>query len=258
MSHCRREQLVDVVEPGDGAHVPFGDVADALRVSQPGGGHQGDVAEGRAAEIGHDRPIALLPQPLGLGGEMFEQGIGDRAEFLEVVLDVELFVVDRRLADDGVEVESALGHPPAGRQRVVALGIHEDVAVWFRLGVEAAGDEDRRAVEGGPRLPVVVAEAEERLGPAQSDGVHAQRVEQVGGDLAQHLIGLDDFDRRARRIELQCLAEPIHAADVHARGRGGAEVQGDAVRLLVIDGGFNALSGVHGHYCLRQGRNRTK
>ena len=67
------ENLVDVVEAGDRAHVPLGDVADALGMLQPRGGHQGDVAEGRAAEIGQDRPIALLAQPVGLGGEVLQR-----------------------------------------------------------------------------------------------------------------------------------------------------------------------------------------
>ena len=41
----------------------------------------------------------------------------------------------------------------------------------------------------------------------------------VGGDLAEHLVRLDDFDRRAGRIELQGLAELVDAADVHAGDR---------------------------------------
>ena len=65
----------------------------------------------------------------------------------------------------------------------------------------------------------LVLEAEERLGAAQADHVHAQRLLQVGGDLAEHLVGLGHFDRRAGRIELQRLAELVHAADVHARHR---------------------------------------
>ena len=174
-----------------------------------------------------------------------EHLVGDRAELLQVVLDVQLLVVDRLLADDGVEVEAALGHSAAGRRRAVALGIHEDVAVGLRLGVEAAGHQHRRAVEGGPRLPVLVLEAEQRLGAAQADHVHPQRLLQVGGDLAEHLVGLGHFDRRAGRVELQCLAELVHAADVHARHGTGAEVQGDAVRLLMVQGRFDALARVH-------------
>ena len=55
---------------------------------QEGGRHQGDVAEGRAAEIGQDRPVALAAEPLGLDGVVLQVGVGDRAELLQVVLDV--------------------------------------------------------------------------------------------------------------------------------------------------------------------------
>ena len=48
------EDLLDVVAARGGAHVPLGDVADAARMLEPGRRHQGDVAEGRAAEIGQD------------------------------------------------------------------------------------------------------------------------------------------------------------------------------------------------------------
>ena len=63
-------------------------------------------------------------------GEMGQVVVGDRAELLQVVLDVELVVVDRLLADDGVEVEAALGHAAAGRRRAVALGIHAACRRW--------------------------------------------------------------------------------------------------------------------------------
>ena len=80
------EDAVDEIDPRGRAHVPLGHVADALGMLQPGGRHQGDVAEGRAAEVGHDRPLALAPQTLGLAGEMLQVGVAHRAELLQVVL----------------------------------------------------------------------------------------------------------------------------------------------------------------------------
>ena len=71
-----------------------------------------------------------------------------------------------------------------------------------------AGTKHRRAVEGGPGLPIGVLEAEHGPRPAQGHHVHAQGVLQVGGDLAEHLVGLDHFDRRARPVQPQGLAEP--------------------------------------------------
>ena len=69
---------------------------------------------------------------------------------------------------------------------------------------------------------------------------------QIGGDLAEHLVRLDDLDRRAGRVEPQGLAELVHAADVHAGDRAAAQVEGHVVRLLVVQGGFDALARVHG------------
>ena len=59
------------------------------------------------------------------------------------------------------------------------------------------------------RLPVLVLEAEHVLAAAQADHVDAEGVQQVGLDLAEHLVRLDDLDRRARRVELQGLAELV-------------------------------------------------
>ena len=57
------------------------------------------------------------------------------------------------------------------------------------------------------------------FGAAQADHVHAQGIVQIGGDLAEHLVRLGHLHRRARRIELQRLAQLVHAADVHAGHR---------------------------------------
>ena len=66
---------------------------------EEGGRHQGDVAEGQAAKAGQDCPVALPPESVGLDGVVLQAIVGDRAELLQVVLDVERLVVDRLLAD---------------------------------------------------------------------------------------------------------------------------------------------------------------
>ena len=73
-----------------------------------------------------------------------------------------------------------------------------------------------------------------RLRPAQADHVDAQGVLQIGGDLAEHLVGLDHLDRRARLVQPQRLAEFVDAADVHAGDQAAAEVERHAVRLLMV------------------------
>ena len=75
MSHWRREDLVDVIEPGHRADVPLLDVADALGVFHPRGRHEGDVAEGGAAEIGQDRLVRVAMEPVRLGGVVLEHRV---------------------------------------------------------------------------------------------------------------------------------------------------------------------------------------
>ena len=84
-----------------------------------------------AAEGGHDG-AARAGRLAGPGVEVVEVGVGDRPELLQVVGGVELVLVERRLADDGVEEVAALGQAAGGRDRAVALGIDQRVAVRRR------------------------------------------------------------------------------------------------------------------------------
>ena len=84
------------------------------------------------------------------------------------------------------------------------------------------------------------------FGAGQAHHVDAQGVEQVGRDLAEHLVGLGHLDRRAGRIELQGLAQLIDALTCMPVTGAGPEVQGHVVGLLVAEGRFDALAGVHG------------
>ncbi len=220
------EDRVDVVAAEGGRDVPLLDVADAAGMLEPHRRDEGDVAEACAAEVGEEG-AAGEGEAVGLGGKVGEVGVGDGAELLEVISDVEMGVVEGRLADDRIEVETALGHASGRRGRFVALGVHEDVAGRLGLGVETLGDEDGRAVEEDPRLPVFIGETEEIPRADEADHVDADRVEEVGGDLAEHLIGLDDADGRAGGVEAEGLAEEVDRGDVHAGDRGAALIEGD-------------------------------
>ncbi len=177
------EDLADVVEAGHGADVPLFDVADAFGVFQERSGHQRDVAEGRAAEIGDDCLVGLAVQPIRLRGEVLQVLVAHRAELFQVVLRIEAILVDRLLANNRIEIVPALGHPAAGRRRTVALGIHEDVAVGLGLGVKIAGDEHRSAVEQRPWLPIRIFISEHVFPPPDADRVDAEGFHQVWTDL---------------------------------------------------------------------------
>ena len=179
---------------------------------------------------------------------------GQQGELLGVVGRVEVVLVDRLLPDDRVEVEAALGHARTRRHRGVALRVHEDVALLVRFGVEEARHEHRRPAEGRPRLPVVLREAEEVAGRPDADHVDAERLPQVGRDLAEHLEGLGDLHRRPRRIEAERLPEQVDGVDVHPRRRGGAEVERHPVGLGVRERGVDPLARGHGPGVGRDGR----
>ena len=156
-----------------------------------------------------------------------------------------MVVVDGGLADDAVKVPAFVGHATAGGDGPVALGIEQQIAVGLGVGVEPLRHQDRRAVKGGPGLPALVLKAKQGLFGDQADDVDAEGVHEVGRYLAQHLVGFDDLDRHAGRVEAQCLAQQVEAADVDAGDGAGAQVERDAVRFLVIQGKLYALSRIH-------------
>ena len=65
---------------------------------------------------------------------------------------------------------------------------------------------------------------------------------QVGLDLAQHLVRLDDLDRRARRVQPQRLPQQVDGTHVHARGGAAAQVQRDTVGFLMSQCPGNTLT----------------
>jgi len=158
------ENGVDEIAAGCRADIPLLDVADALGILQPWSGHEGDVAEARAAEVRQNRLVGALVQLFGPPLEIGQLALSNRAEFLQVILEAQVLVVQGRLAHDGIEVVAVLRHAAAGRRRPVAFRILQNIAVRLWLGIEPAGDEHRRAVVQGPGLPAFGVVAEKRAG----------------------------------------------------------------------------------------------
>ena len=238
------EDLVDVGAAGQGRDVPFLDVPDAPRALELGAGDEGDVAERGPAEAPDDA-APRGPGPAALLLEVVEGRVVDRTELLEVVRRIELVVVDGLLADDGVEEEAVLGQAAGRRRRAVALRVDERVAVRVLRRPEVPGHEDLGPVVHPPRLPVLVAVAEHRVGPVNALDVDAEGGLEVVVDPAQHLVGLVDLDQAL--FEAVVLAEPDDALDVHAGDGRAVEVDGDPVGLAVVEGGVQALAAGHRH-----------
>ena len=101
--------------------------------------NHGNVTKGCAAKVGEDRLVGLSEQPFRLTREVGQALGRDGAEFLQVVLWVQHGLVEGLLTNYGVEVIPPVGHPPAGGYRAIALGIHQNVAIRFRLRVKRFG-----------------------------------------------------------------------------------------------------------------------
>jgi len=230
---------VDVVRARGQRHVPLGDVANAFRTHEVGGRHERDVAEGHAAEDRDQRPSGLLGG-LDVLGELLEIPIADGAELLEVVARVEPVFVDLALPDDRVEEVAPLRHPAARRRGQVALGMDEDIAVGVAAGVEIDRDQDFEAVGHLPRLPVVVAKAEECSPARDALDVDTHRLLEIVLDEAQHLVGLVDL--HGRRLQPVVVPERGHTAHVDPRDGGSTEVDRHSIGLEMAEGRENSVS----------------
>ena len=173
---------------------------------------------------------------------MFHLRVGNNAEFFQIVFNPQVLILERLLPDDDIEVEPPLRHAAGGRRGAIALRVKKQVAVRLRLGIKPGRHQRRRAAEGFPLFPSFQREAECRPRAAHAGGVNGQGVEEIGLDFTEHLERLDDFDGRARRIQVERLAQTVNGVDVHARHRGRAQVKGNAVRFLVLQGEANSLA----------------
>ncbi len=187
------EYFADVVLAGEGGDVPLLDVADSFWVFHPGGGDEGDVAEGGA---GHGEDDGGVGGGEAVNGALVvgEVGVGEWGELFGVFGGVEGVVVDGVLSDDGVEEVSAFGHSAGGWDGGVAFGVDEEIAIGVGGGVEVFGDEDLSAIEEGEGLEVLVFEAEEVFAWGDADDVDAEGEAELVVDLAEHLVGFDDLD----------------------------------------------------------------
>ena len=198
-----------VVLAGHRRDVPLLNVADAFGVFQERRRNQGDVAERGAGHTQHVAAVRTLQQPVAHGAVVGQVFLAEQPELLQVVLRVQLVLVDRILANHGVEEVSARRHAAAGRRRRVAFGIDVRVAGFVLGDDEVAGDEHLGAVVQRERLPAAGHGAEQRLAAGDADDVDAQRGPQFVVHFAQHLVRLDHLDAVIALAEHR-LAEPGH------------------------------------------------
>ena len=173
---------------------------------------------------------------------MLQLALEDGLKLLGVVGRVQLRVVQRCLADDGIEEMPTRWHPAAGRHGTVVAGPLEQVAVGLVLGVEILRHQHGRAVGKLPFLELRLRKAEHGPGAVEADRIDAQRGLQIGGDLPEHLVDLDHLDRRAGLVQPEGLPKFIDHADVDAGLEAAAEIHRELVRLPVGAGGEDAFA----------------
>ena len=177
----------------------------------------------------------------------------DHVHLLAVVGGIQFGFVERRLAVGRVEKISAFRHPRAGQHAGVAFGINEPAAVRRGRDVEFARHQNRRAIEHRERFPAFVLETEHRARSMHADHVQAQRLAQLLVDLAEHLVGLDDFDAMIAFAQ-HGLAQPVNRARAHAGLKSRAEIHAQAVGRLMIQRGDQSFARSHGWH----GANATR
>jgi len=102
--------------------------------------------------------------------------------------------VEGLLALNGIVVEAARRHPRGGRQRAVPLRILIERPIRVPLRVHPTWNQNGRAVVQSERLPVPSRETEERAVVVQADHVHAEGLQHIIVDGAEHLERLGHAD----------------------------------------------------------------
>jgi len=144
--------------------IPLFRVTDALGILKPGTGHKRNIAQATLAEIPDDRPGRVVIEMIGLLLQVSEVLIGELGKHpIDPLLWVKMLLVDGLLADDGVEIESSLGHPGTGSGGDVATGIDERVTTLVFACGETFSDQHFRSITCPPRFPPVVRISEHRV-----------------------------------------------------------------------------------------------
>ena len=73
-------------------------------------------------------------------------------------------------------------------------------------------------------------------------GKAAERLDEIGFDLSQHLVRFDHLDRGSRRVQAQRLAQLVNGAHVHASHSTAAQIQGHTIWFLMIYGEIHTFS----------------
>ena len=152
--------LIHVIRSSGGRYVPFFQVPYALRMLQPWGGHQGDVAKRRSRQSGINAIIGLIVGALGSLPVIRQISFAQEPEFFAVVAGIKMVLIKRRLAAECIEKITTFRHHCTGWNRNITLGIHEYIALFIVGWIELLRHHHWRAVIHSEWLPTFAGKTE--------------------------------------------------------------------------------------------------
>ncbi len=235
-------ELLEMIEPGiDEFAIELSYVSGFGRegdhpVFEPAGAEAVEEFVGWA-EGGDDGFVGIVEEGVGLLVVVVEDFGGEPGWFPGV----EVGVSGSGVLFQAIEVEAIVGH--AGHGPVVAE--EDEAAVGFLHWMVFAGNLDGGAIEESGGFPVTVGDAKGDVGAVEADAVGAETVGDGLVDFGEHLEEVEDPGWFGGG-EVEVLAEEVVGDDSDAGLAGAAEVNGDPVGGLVVEGSEDAFAGGHG------------
>ncbi len=180
---------------------------------------------------------------LGGGAKALEAQVVERPELLGEVFGVEVVPVDGLLVGDDIEVVAFVRHPAPRALGGISAGGEKEIAVLVGDWVELAGHQYLHALERPPGLPLAVGYPEKADGKVKGDDVTAQLLQNGELDVSKHLEYLDDLGRAG--VCAESLPQLRVGSDHDARGCAAADIDGDAIGLLVTERRSNPFTRGH-------------
>ena len=141
---------------------------------------------------------------------------------------------------EAVEIEAIVRHLGDG----LAVALDQQVAAGIGNGIEAAGDEHGSAIAECVGFEIGVGNSERDCGTIERDAVGAKAIGDGLFDLGEHLIEIENFERRIGQAKMRSQSSVGEGGDAGLPGA--ANIDGNAVDRAVMNRRDDALSGVHG------------
>jgi len=144
------------------------------------------------------------------------------------------------LPDDVVEVEPVGWHSGAGARGSIALGVCIGCTVCIARVFESAAHKNLCPLRQPPALPILISVSEQRPGSIEPHDIPTYSLDNVMFNHAEHHHGFIHLDRAF--FKTKSLSELVEGKSMNARNDCSAQIYGDFVRLLMVQGSRYPLS----------------